>query len=209
MKRVFFATLGAAMVVSSAVTGLSAFSNAAAQKGGAAPVILTISTDQVIGQSKAGKNASEQVEKYRESVAGELNAEIEQFQKDVETFQKNRELYSEETMKQKATELQLKQRQIPGMEQVMNSVFSNAVQKAQFDILKEAEPIILEIAEKRGATVMLDKSQVLFSASETNVTQEVISKLDKKMKSVEVQRISLADVKKKAEEAAKSQQQKK
>ncbi len=61
------------------------------------------------------------------------------------------------------------------------------------------------IVDKRGATLLLDRSAVMFAAPETDVTQEVLAELNKKMKTVDVQKVTLADVKKKAAEAAAKQ----
>ena len=46
----------------------------------------------------------------------------------------------------------------------------------------------------------------MFAAPETDITQEVLAALDKKMKSVDVEKISLADVDKAIQEMAKAQQ---
>jgi len=45
----------------------------------------------------------------------------------------------------------------------------------------------------------------MYAAVETDITQEVIAVLDKKMKTVEVQKISLAEIEKQLQEAAKAQ----
>lgn len=206
MKKLFFAVLGITALSAVATTGLSLNSTAQAQKKGAAPVIITISTDQVIAQSKAGKAAVEDVNKYRQSIATELQAEATKFESDVKSFQQNSELWSVEERQKKQRELQLKQQQLPGMQNAMENILNQSIQKVRFDILKEAEPIMLDIAKKRNATVMLDRSAILYAAEETNITQEVISKLDKKLKNVTVEQLSLADVKRISEENFKKQQ---
>ncbi len=206
MKRVIYSLLGAAALSVSAFTAMSITTTATAQKKGEAPVILSLSLDQVIAQSKAGKYASGQIEEYRKSVAAELTSEQEAFKRDVEAFQKNQELYSEETLKQKVTELRIKERQIPGMAQAMDQVFSASIQKVRFDITKEIEPILVDISDKRSATLVVDRAQIIYAAPETDITQEVVSQLDKKIKTVDVEKVSLADLKKQAEEAAKNAQ---
>jgi len=201
MKKIFLSVLGATTLAVTLMTAMS-FTQAQAQKKGQV-VVLTVILDSVVAQSKAGKYASEQVEAYRKSVVEELTSEQSTFESEVQSFQKNAELWAAEVRQQKEQELRVKQAQLPRMASAMESVVQQTVQKAKYDILKEAEPIIKDIADKQNATLILDRSAIVFAASETDITQEIISKLDKKIKKVDVEKISLADLKKKAEEAQK------
>jgi hypothetical protein len=45
----------------------------------------------------------------------------------------------------------------------------------------------------------------MYAAPETDITQEVLAELNKKMKTVTVQKVTLADVKKKLQEQAAAQ----
>ncbi len=89
----------------------------------------------------------------------------------------------------------------------MEQAFTNAVQTAQAKILVESQPILKEIVDKRGATILLDRSAVMYFAPETDVTQEVIAALDKKITTVEVQKVSLAELEKQIKEAQAKQAQ--
>jgi Skp family chaperone for outer membrane proteins len=163
--------------------------------------------EQLVAQSKAGQTIPGQAETVRESVAKELEAEANKLKKDIENFQKNSELMSDEVKQKTAQELQVRsQVGLPQRAQIADQAFRMAIQNAQAKILQESQPILKEIVDKRGATVLLDKATVMYAAVETDVTQEVISSLDKKMKTVEVQKISLAEIEKQIREAqAKAQ----
>jgi outer membrane protein len=182
---------------------------AEAQGAQKAPVILIVDRAQIVSQTKAGKTIPAQAEAVKKSVEKELEAEAQKLQKDIESFQKNASLMSEEVRTKTEQELQGRyQYGLPQRVQVMEQVFSNSVQAAQAKILIESQPILKEIVDKRGATVLLDRSAVMYAAPETDVTQEVIAALDKKFPSVEVQKVSLADVEKQLKEAqAKAQAQ--
>jgi len=204
MKKIFFSVLGVTVLSISTLMAMS-MSEAQAQRKKGNAVILTVVLDNVVAQSKAGQSASEQVESYRKSVVDELTKEQSSFETQVQSFQQNAELWAQDVRQKKEQELRLKQAQLPRMAQAMESVVTQTVQKARFDILKEAQPIIADIAEKQNATLILDRTTVVFAPTETDITQEVISKLDKKLKSVEVEKMSLADLKSRAEEAQKNQ----
>ncbi len=206
MRKSIFAIAGAGLLGLSALAGQAAFTAVEAQNAAEAPIILTVSLERVVAQSKAGKTIPGQAEDVRKSVAAELEAEASKLQKDIENFQKNSELMSEEVRQKTGQELQARaQYGLPQRQQIVEQAFRIALQNAQGKILQEVDPILKDIIDKRGATVMLDKSAVLYAAVETDVTQEVIAALDKKMDTVEVQKVSLAEIEKQLQEAAKAQ----
>ncbi len=211
MRKQFFALAGVAGIAVAGIAGLSAINGAEAQSAGKAPVILIIDQAQLVGQSKAGQTIPAQAEKVRDSVAKELEAEANKLKSDIEKYQKNASLMSDEVRQKTEQELSVRQQYgLPQRAQVMEKAFSAAVQNARGEILLEARPIMKDIIEKRGATIVLDRSSVMYAAVETDITQEVLTELDKKMKSVEVQKVSLAEVEKQIKEAqAKAQQENK
>lgn len=203
MKKIFLSVLGATALTIGTMSAMS-FTQVQAQKKGEV-VVLTVVLDQVVAQSKAGKSASEQVESYRKSVVSELTGEQSAFESEVQSFQQNAELWAADVRQKKEQELRIKQAQLPRMASAMESVVTQTVQKARYDILEVARPIIQEIADKQKATLILDRTTIVYAPAETDITQEVISKLDKKLKKIDVEKISLADLKKQAEDAQKNQ----
>ena len=169
-------------------------------------MILVVNMEQLVSQSKAGKTIPAQAEAVQKSVSAELEAEATKLQKDIENFQKNSELMSDEVKQKTAQELQARaQYGLPQRQQIAEQAFRIALQNAQAKILQESQPILKDIVEKRGATVLLDRAAVMYAAVETDVTQEVITALDKKIDEVEVQKISLAEIEKQLREAAQAQ----
>lgn len=208
MNNKFLALIGAATLTVAGFVGGSAINDAEAQSAGKAPVILIVDRAQLIAQSKAGKTIPDQAEKIKGNVEKELQAEVSKLQKDIEDYQKNSSLMSDEVRQQKEQELAVRQQYgLPQTEQIMQQAFSAAVQNAQTKILVESQPILKSIVEKRGATILLDRSAVMYAAPETDITQEVIAAVDKKLNTVEVQKVSLAEIKKQLQEAQKAQQE--
>ncbi len=206
MKKQFFAITGAIALTLAGAAGFAAVNSAEAQSAQQAPVILVINSAQIVNQSKAGKTIPDQAKAVQESVVKELEAEVAKLKKDIENYQKNASLMSDEVRAQTEQELQIRQQYaLPQREKIVSQVFNQALQNAQSKILIASQPIMKDIIEKRGATIVLDTSQVMYAAVETDITQEVIAVLDKKMKTVEVQKISLAEIEKQLQEVAKAQ----
>jgi outer membrane protein len=200
MKSKLIALGGAAALGLMALAGSAAVSGAIAQPK--SPVILIVDQAQLVSQSAAGKTIPGQVQSVKANIEKELKAEGDKLKKDIEAYQKNGSLMSEEVRKKTEQELAMRQQvQLPQQAQIMEQAFAAAVQNAQGKILVESQPILKAIVDKRGATLLIDKSVVMYSAPENDVTAEVIAELDKKMKTVAVERVSLAQVMQKLKEA--------
>lgn len=207
MKNRLFAVSAALALTIAGFAGGAMVSGAEAQSAQKAPVILIVDRAQLIAQSKAGQTIPAQAEAVKKSVEKELEAEAGKLQQEIESFKKNASLMSEEVRQKTEQDLAVRsQYGLPQRVQIMEQAFSAVVQNAQTKILMESQPILKDIVDKRGATILLDRSAVMYAAPETDVTQEVLAALDKKMATVEVQKISLAEIEKQLKEAqAKAQ----
>ncbi len=206
MSKMFITIAGAAALIASGVTAGALVSAAEAQQAGKAPVILIVDQSMIVSQSDAGKTIPGQAEVIMSNIQKEFDVEANKLKKDIENYQKGASLMSEEVRKKTEQDLAMRQQvQLPQQAQVMENVFSQVVQVAQAKVLQESQPIMKAIVDKRGATLLLDRSAVMYAAPESDITQEVLAELNKKMKTVEVQKVTLADVKKKAAEAAAKQ----
>jgi outer membrane protein len=206
MKSKLIAAAGALALVAAGAGAASLFSAAEAQSAAKAPVILIVSQEVLVGQSEAGKTIPTQANAIKSSIEKELQGEADKLKKDIENYQKGASLMSEEVRKKTEQDLAVRQQVgLPQQAQIMEQVFAGAVQNAQTKILQESQPIMKAILDKRGGTILLDRSAVMYAAPETDITQEVLAELNKKMKTVPVQKVTLADVKKKLQEAQAAQ----
>jgi len=206
MMSKFLGLVGAAALVAAGVGAGAFLSGAEAQSAAKPPVILIVDTQLLVAQSDAGKTIPTQATTIKSAIEKELQAEADKLKKDIENYQKGASLMSDEVRKKTEQELAVRQQvALPQQAQIMEQVFAGAVQNAQTKILQESQPIMKAILDRRGATVLLDRQAVLYAAAETDITQEVMTELNKKLKTVAVQKVTLADVKKKLQEAQAAQ----
>ena len=202
MKKQLIAMTGAAALVLTAFAGGAFVNNAEAQSAQKAPVILIVDRAMLVSQSKAGQTIPSQAESLKVNVEKELEAEAGKLKKEIESFQKNASLMSDEVRQKTEQDLAVRsQYGMPQRVQIMEQAFSAALQQAQTKILVESQPILKDIVDKRGATILLDRSAVMYAAPETDITQEVMSALDKKFPKVDVEKVSLAEIEKQIKEA--------
>ncbi|MDZ7627988.1 MAG: OmpH family outer membrane protein [Parvularculaceae bacterium] len=206
MKQKLIAAAGALALIAAGAGAGSMISSAEAQTAPKPPVILIVSQELLVGQSDAGKTIPTQANTIKAAIEKELQGEADKLKKDIENYQKGASLMSEEVRKKTEQDLSVRQQvSLPQQAQIMEQVFAGAVQNAQGKILQESQPIMKAILDKRGGTILLDRSAVMYAAPETDITQEVLAELNKKLKTVPVQKVTLADVKKKLAEAQAAQ----
>jgi Skp family chaperone for outer membrane proteins len=61
-----------------------------------------------------------------------------------------------------------------------------ALQKARNEILESVKPILEELSKELGVTVILEKNSVLLSATNMDITEDVIKKLNKSLPKIKV-----------------------
>jgi outer membrane protein len=206
MKSRLFVAAGAIALLAAGAGAGVLMSGAEAQQAQKPPVILIVSQEALVSQSDAGKTIPAQANTIKAAIQKELDGETEKFKKDVEAYQKGASLMSEEVRKKTEQDLAMRQQvALPQQAQIMEQVFSGSIQNANAQILQASQPIMKAILDKRGGTILLDRSAVMYAAPETDITQEVLAELNKKMKTVTVQKVTLADVKKKLQEQAAAQ----
>ncbi len=206
MKSKLLGLVGAAALVAAGAGAGALISGAEAQSAAKPPVILIVNTEMLVAQSEAGKTIPTQANTIKSAIEKELQAEADKLKKDIENYQKGASLMSEEVRKKTEQDLAVRQQvSLPQQAQIMEQVFAGAVQNAQGKVLQESQPIMKAILDKRGGTILLDRQAVMYAAPETDITQEVMAELNKKLKTAPVQKVTLADVKKKLQEGQAAQ----
>lgn len=203
MKKKF---MTAAAIAAFAAVGLGAFAIAPvaqAQSAAKSPVILIVDQSQVVATSKAGKSMRPQLQALEEAANKELNAEVSKVVKEGEDLQKQKGLMAEDVWTQKAQQVAIKQNNLPALREVKLRELQISEQKALGKLNDAMLPILKTIVESRGATVLLDRSAVMYASTDTDITQQVIAELDKKLTSVTVEKTNLAELQKQAAEAQK------
>lgn len=194
-------TIGAACVAIFAAAGLSAVPAAAQQK---APVILIVNQNQVLAQSKAGASINAQLEKLQQAANDDLNAQAQAIVKEGEDLKKQKELMAENVWMEKAKALTVRQNNLPAMRDVKVRELQISEQQAFGTLNESLTPILKKIVDARGATLLVDRSAVIYAASDTDITAQVIAELDKAITTVAVQKVSLAELQKQAQAAQQS-----
>jgi Skp family chaperone for outer membrane proteins len=104
MKTKFIAAASFAMLCASLIGGAAVVAPASAQAQ-KPTVILVVDRNALVSQSAAGKTIPSQAQSIRAAIEKELTAEADKLKKDIESYQKNGSLMSEEVRQKTEKEL--------------------------------------------------------------------------------------------------------
>ena len=177
--------LGATVFATIAVTGAA---NAQSDRG---PVILIVNQAALLANSKAGQDIARQIGDLQKIVNSEVRAEVESITKESTELQEQRNLLSEEVLQERVRALAVRERSFPALREIKLRELQMSEQKALGEIGKELQPILQKLVEDRGATLLLDRSAVMFASADNDITADVMAALDKKLQTVKVDRVVL------------------
>jgi outer membrane protein len=155
------------------------------------PIILVIDRAQLLSESEAGKDIAEQAKALQETITKELQAEFDELKKEEEQLIAQQSLLAPEIIQERATKLQIKQRDFEVTQQVKNREFQATIANAQGEIGEALEPILGDIITERSGTLLIDRSNVMFAIPDINVTAEALKRLNENLKAVKLERVKL------------------
>ena len=164
---------------------LAPVSVASAQAVGEAKIILVdfnrVTTEALVGQDVAAQLESNRVK--IEGRASELDQALAAERADLERQQS---LLAPDAFEERVRAFS--QRQLAARTELeqLNAQHQRAAQQASLEIQRTLRPIILNIMEERGATIVLDKLTVYHSVGGLDATTQVIEKLDGALSSFQI-----------------------
>ncbi len=182
---------GFAMAIIAATGGAAISGAAVAQTESAAPVILIVDQARLVASSKAGQSINEQLSQLQIMANAELQQQVEALVKEQEELKAKQGEMPEDQFLEQAKRLAVAQNNIPMIREIKVRELALSEQRAIQLITNEMRPILKEIVDQRGATILLDRSAVMYASEASDITDEVLKRLDEKIQTVKVERIRL------------------
>jgi len=141
------------------------------------PKIGVIDIDQTLSTTPAGRRANEAFEKTRKQKQADLDKKQEELKKEDADLQKQAAVLKPDVLKDKKTVLEKKfvdlQQTYVKLERDLATERSKLIQ----DLLKQAEPLVKEIAKKEGVTLILEQSAVVWADPSVDLTKQLNEKM--------------------------------
>lgn len=149
-------------------------------------VIAFVDVPRVLKDSAAAKSARDQLTKQQQAYEAEIKSQEDKLRAEDQEIQKQRSVLSPDALQKRAREFQTK------VEAARQQFERRRTQLAfaQDDAMRQMQPVFQKIcgdvAKEVGASVVLDSSRVLVSASSLNITDQVLQRLDKQLPSLKL-----------------------
>jgi len=144
--------------------------------------IAVIDMKEVLSTSTAGKRAQGIIERKMKS----LQADFKKSENEIIALQKEMEkkgaAWSDSTKREKAMEFQQKRRDLAEKQEKSNQELKKLREQNVNPILKKLEDIVGEVASDGGYAVVLPRNVVLYTANSVDITEKIVSELNKAMK---------------------------
>lgn len=149
-------------------------------------VSAVIDYQRILKDASAAKSIREQIETRRKAYQEEINKEEERLREADQSFAKQRSLLTPEALAEKRRDFEKEVLDVQRLVQERRRALDRASSIALNEVKKALIDIVTGIAQERGFNVVLAASEVLFFASEIDITGEVLAKLDAQLPEVAV-----------------------
>lgn len=156
-------------------------------------VAAVIDYQRILKDAAAAQSIREQIETRRQAYQEEINDEEQRLRAADQSFAKQRSLLTPEALAEKRREMEKDVVGVQRMVQERRRELDRASAAALNEIKQELVEIVTGIAEERNFNVVLAASEVLFFASEIDITDEVMAKLDDRLPQVEVPQVEVPE----------------
>ncbi len=140
----------------------------------------------ILRDSTAAQGVRTQIEGHRQRFQQELAAQEQALQAEGQTLEAQRATMTPEQIQLKQQEIGQKIQQLRQQSELRRQQLEEAFNQAMDQVRQSVIQILTEIAQARGFTLVLNKSTVLLSSNEYDITAEVLAQLNQRLPSVQV-----------------------
>tara|TARA_Y200000002_G_scaffold300626_1_gene255653 strand:- start:4555 stop:5091 length:537 start_codon:yes stop_codon:yes gene_type:complete len=147
-----------------------------------------IDLNVILSEADAAVMASEQIEQIASEIENEIKNGDDEVIKEQNLLIESQSIMAPEAFEAKRNEYENKVLKYNNERQAKLMKIDELIAVSRNDVLNALKPILEEISNERGITVLLEKSSVMLSADKMDITTEVLKKLNKELPKLEVTR---------------------
>ena len=149
--------------------------------------IAIINIDLILNESKAAIDANDQIQIISDEIQEELKKDEEALLNDQKKLIEGQQIMAPEAFEVKRVEYEKKVQNFQVKSQETFTKLDKMIAIARGKILDGIKPILEEVAEEKGITVMLEKNVVILNADSMDITKFVLKKLNKNLPELKVE----------------------
>ena len=189
--RYKFPLLGIALLSTALLAGGGLHPASAQEVATPAPRIIVIDRNVILRLSSAGQAMMGSVSTLSEQADTEFQSQAEQLQQEAQELQQQLAILAPDARQQRQEEFFVKQQDLQIRVQQRQQRIQGGLAIAGQQLDQALQPILQDIMRERGANMVLDRSSVIFSAIDIDVTATAIERLDEALPTLTVR---LADL---------------
>lgn len=170
-----------------ALAGAAAPAVAGVAPGGAQPRIIVIDRNFILQRSSAGQDMLNQVQTLSKAAETEFKTQEQALATEAGQLQQQMAIMAPDARDQKEKEFTGKQQAFQGRVQQRQAEIQAGFNKAARQVEVALEPILKAIMVERNANMVLDRSAVILSSADVDVTPVAVQRLDKALAHVKVE----------------------
>lgn len=159
---------------------------AAAGKPAPAAVILFLDRGTVLRKSAVGVDMYKQVEALAKKMEADFAPENKKIQADIQALQAQADVLTPQARQAKVKELENRRQALQKKVQDRQAAIQGGLANSRTQIEKALAPILEKLLTERKANLLLDRGLVVLGATELDITQTVIDRLNKSLPKVTV-----------------------
>ena len=148
--------------------------------------IAIVDLNLILSDSKAAKGATKDFEKIQKDTESEIVESDKSMLEERNKLIEQQSVIAPEAFEVKAQDYEKKLQNYQSEKQNKLRKLENVLQTARNEILENVKPILEELSQELGVTVILEKNSVLLSATNMDITDDVIKKLNKQLPKIKV-----------------------
>ena len=150
--------------------------------------IGVIDLNKILSDADAAINAAEQIEEIAKEIENEIKLSDEEIIKEQNLLIESQSIMAPEAFESKRNEYESKVQKYNNERQSKLVKIDELIAVSRNDILNAMKPILEEISNEKGITIILEKASIMLNAEKMDLTNEVLKKLNKSLPTIKVSR---------------------
>ena len=150
--------------------------------------IGVIDLNKILSEADAAIAAAEQIEEIAIEIENEIRLSDEEIIKEQNLLIESQAIMAPEAFEAKKNDYESKVQKYNNERQTKLMRIEELIAVSRNDILVAIKPILEEITNEKGITIILEKTSIMLSAEKMDITNEVLKKLNKSLPTIEVSR---------------------
>ncbi len=150
--------------------------------------IGVIDINRILSDADAAISAAEQIEEIATEIENEIKLSDEEIIKEQNLLIESQSIMAPEAFESKRSEYEIKVQKYNGERQAKLVRIDELIALSRNNILNAMKPILEEISNEKGITIILEKASIMLNAEKMDLTNEVLKKLNKSLPTIKVSR---------------------